>query len=375
MDDILAQLVNQRFGAPQGAADPAAAGGAPDPAALAAAAAAQQGGAPQGAEGAPPAPPKASAEPTQQEKGAAKVAPKEAEGEPSFEFIELDDGEGGKRQMTTAQIKSTLDRYSQLNHRWQNEVAPMKPVMEVMKQLMGAAKANGHDAKPDELAELVQAAVRAYVSNPQMGGDSKKADAKPEDGGAKAPMGDADDDVLSEWEKTNAVKLPPGYKEQLGSLKGMQATMQQMMQMMQQLAQGKNVGENALAEAGQQQQVAHKAQMSAAQMAVKTNVQTAMQGAGLKPEDLRDFQAFAQARGYSPEDFIDPELTATVVQDFSANRQAPEIARLREMQQRRQAFTGNVAGAPGGAAPAAPAAADPMLAQLITGAMGQRNMG
>jgi hypothetical protein len=304
------------------------------------------------------------------------VAPKEAEGEPSFEFIEIDDGEGGTRQLTKSQIKSTLDRYSQLNHRWQTEAGPMKPVMEVMKQLMGTAKANGHDAKPEEMAELVQAAVRAYVSNPQMGGDSKKADEAPAgEGAAKAPMGDLDDNALSEWEKKNAVALPPGYKEQLSSLKGMQATMQQMMQMMQQLAQGKNVGEKALAAAGEQQQVARKAQMSAAKQTVMTNVQRAMQAANLKPEDLRDFQTFAQARGYSPEDFIDPELTSTVVQDFSANRQAPEIARLRQMQERRQAFTGNVAGAPGGAASAAAAPADPMLAQLIQGALGSRNMG
>jgi hypothetical protein len=109
-------------------------------------------------------------------------------------------------------------------------------------------------------------------------------------------------------------------------------------------------------------------------MAVMNNIKSAMQGAQMTPADIQDFQAFSMARGYSPEDFIDPELAQTVVSDFAANRQAPEIGRLREIAQRRQAFTGSVGGAPGGAGAPSQAPADPMFAGMLSSAMGNRNM-
>lgn len=371
--DLLNSIVNQKLGVPpQAAAAPGAAPGVDPAAAMAAMAAAQGGGAP----AAPQAPPKASDTPTNQEKGAAKVAPTEAGSEPSYNFVEIDDGDGGKRQLTTDQIKGTMDRYSALNHRWQSEVAPMKPVLEVAKQLMAAAKANGHEPKGDDLAKLMEAAVRAYIKNPQMGGGKKGSDADGDEGKAAMSPPDGDgDDVLSAWEKENAVKLPPGYKEQGAAVKGLSSKLDQVMQLLTQAVQGGGTVQQAQQQAQQHQQAAKGAQMSAAKQAVLTNIQSAMQSKGLKPEDAADFQTFAQARGYSPEDFIDPEMTATVVNDFAANRQAPEIARLRDIAARRQAFTGAVEGAPGGAAAAPAGSADPMLAKMLGSALSQRGMG
>lgn len=381
-DQMLQALIAQQLGAAPEGAPGAAPGGAPagvpPEAAAALAAAAAQGGAPAGAEAPPQAPPQASKSPTQQEQGAAKIAPKDSGEEPSFEFVSIDDGEGGKRDLTHSQIAGTMTRYRDLNHKWQTEVAPMKPVLDVVKQIVASAKEKGYDAKGEEVAELITAAVRAYTSNPQMGGDSKggsKEAAQPAEGKAQAPMGEPDDDGLTAWEKENAVKLPPGYKEQLGAVKGLGAKMDQIMQMLQQAAGAGGAAGQAMTAAGEQTKLAQTAQMSAAKQAVTTNIQQAMTANKMTPADLKDFQAFAMARGYSPEDFIDPELTQTVVTDFAANRQAPEIGRLRDIAQRRQAFTGAVDGAPGGAmAPAAPPA-DPMLAQLVSGAMASRNMG
>ena len=66
----------------------------------------------------------------------------------------------------------------------------------------------------------------------------------------------------------------------------------------------------------------------------------------LPDESEQEFMQFAYSRGYTVEDFIDPELTMTVAQDFKANQDAPELERLRGITQKRQAFTGNSSGTP-----------------------------
>ena len=50
---------------------------------------------------------------------------------------------------------------------------------------------------------------------------------------------------------------------------------------------------------------------------------------------------FAAERGYTMEDFADPQLTIKVMTDYKNNKSSPEMARL-EIMGKRQAFTGSV---------------------------------
>ncbi|CAB4158407.1 hypothetical protein UFOVP708_2 [uncultured Caudovirales phage] len=353
-DAILAQLAASKLG-------PAAGQPAPEPQA-------------------PPAPPTASKQPTQQEAAVAKVAPKEAGKEAPIEFVEIDDGSGGKRQLTHAQINGTLNRYRDLNHKWQNEVAPVSPVLAVVQKMMASAKASGHDPKGEEMAELIEAAVRAYVANPKMGNGApvQEPNGAPTKGAKPGITADDEDDdgSLDRWEKENAVKLPPRYKEQLQASRQMGNQVQQILQLLQG-AGGPAAHVNGMAQRVDQQLAqAQGLQGEATKQNILNNVKGAMMAAGLTPQDAQDFQAFSMARGYGPEDFIDPELAKTVANDFKANRDAPEIGRLREIAKRRQAFTGSVDGAPGGAAgvPAAAGSSDQMMNSIVSGAMAGRGL-
>lgn len=366
--NLIEQLAAQRLGPAQQQEAPPQ-GGPVDPAA--AMAAMQQAQAQQ-----QPPQPKASQTPTQQEKAVAKVAPKDAGSEASIQFVELDDGAGNKRQLTHEQIKGTLDRYRDLNHKWQTDIAPIRPVLDVVKEMMAAAKAGGNDPKSEEMAELVRAAVKAYIASPVMGKGAPDQKPQQEGSGAKPPIASADEDGdLERWEKENAVKLPPGYKQQISQGKDLQGQISQILELLKGAQGPANTVASAAQGVEQQFQQAQGIGAQAAKQTIINNVRAAMMGAQLTPQDAPDFQAFSMARGYSPEDFIDAELTQTVVQDFKANRQAPEIQRLREVAQRRQAFTGSVDGAPGGGrmAPAA-GAADPMFDAITSTGMNARGI-
>lgn len=370
--DLVAQLATQRLG--------------PDPAAAAAAAAAAQGGAP-GAQ--PPqqsqlpvSPPKADPSPTEMEKAQAKLAPNAADAqaaEQAVRFLKVGDGE-----YTEDQIKGTLGRYRDLNYKWQTEVAPNKPVLEVVRQLTDAARKAGHDPKGEEVAALIQAAVQAYVKNPTMGNKGGADDSgNGGDGKPKAPMSGNDDgseSAFSEWEKENAVKLPPGFRDMAKGNKELRSQMGMMVQLMRQLVQGGAAdAQQAQAQAGQAVATAQQAQAQSIARMIGTNLEGAFTQAGLTADDQAraDFRLFAAQRGYDLGDFMDPQLALTVVNDYKANKDAPEINRLREIARKRAAFTGNVEGAPGSGgagAGAAAAPADPMLASMIGNAMQKRGM-
>jgi hypothetical protein len=190
--------------------------------------------------------------------------------------------------------------------------------------------------------------------------------------------GDGDeDDQYAKWEKENAVKLPPGLRETAAQTKAMSDQIAQMMGMFQQLIQGGAAGQTATAQAEQQVQQAQAMQGDAVTRMITTNLNQAFANAGLdvaSPQSRADFQMFAAQRGYDFPDFVDPAMTATVVADYKASKDAPEMTRLREIMSRRQAFTGSAEGAPGaGGAPGAPAG-DPMLTSLISNAMSKRGM-
>jgi hypothetical protein len=81
---------------------------------------------------------------------------------------------------------------------------------------------------------------------------------------------------------------------------------------------------------------------------IGNNLDRAQQQLQLPTEAANDFMMFAQQRGYNLEDFADPQLALMVMQDFSNNRNSPEMERMRQINQRRTAFTSDAGGAPMG---------------------------
>jgi hypothetical protein len=83
---------------------------------------------------------------------------------------------------------------------------------------------------------------------------------------------------------------------------------------------------------------------------------------------------FAAERGYTMEDFVDPNLTIKVMQDFRNSMDSPEMERMRGIAQRRQAFTGSLGATPSaGEAPAEDASAA-TFDRLVNRGMNRMNM-
>jgi hypothetical protein len=276
--------------------------------------------------------------------------------------------DGQERVLTPEQIAQTTKRYADLNYKHQTEIAPIKPAVDILNQIMAQAKADGMDLTGDQLAGFLTQTLldQANTHNPQFGDGSLndqmaipgtdslgRSDTYLE---KSAPPNPTDMEAqLAEWEQENAVTLPPMYKN-------MAAQMGQMQQQNQQLQQGMNElmqQIQGVTQAAQGQ--VEGASMDAAnaqRMTIANNLNTAQQKHGLPDDAGEDFLMFAGERGYGIEDFIDPQLTDMVVQDFASVRSTPEMERLRQINQKRQAFTGITS--PGAAGNnAAPAQADP----------------
>lgn len=332
---------------------------------------------------APPAKPKASEKPTDMEKAASKLEPKDSgsvSDEESIRMVKI-----GDREFAESQIKGMYERYTKLNHQWQTEVAPNKASLAVINNLVKMAKDSGHDVKPDEVAALIDAAVKAYVKNPTMGGDDKKAGKIGADEGKQAMsgkvntnLGDNDDEMeesFSSWEKENAVSLPPGFKDVYKANKSMEQKMQAMLDVVQQLITGQSADGNAVATGAEALKKANQLSSNAATSMIRNNLNQAFSSSQIPSDDATkaDFRMFAMQRGYDFPDFMDPELTATVVADYKANKDAPEIERLRGVMKKRQAFSGLDTSTPGaGGGASAQAGADPMLSGLVDKAMAGR---
>lgn len=239
-----------------------------------------------------------------------------------------------ERELNPNQIASTFERYASLNHAHQTEVAPMRPVLALAKAIQAEAAKNGANIGGEEIAQLMAAATKAMIHNPQMGQQVAQ----------EHPV-DQWETELGQWENENAVSLPPKYKDAMRQMTGMQDQMNKMQEILAQVA-GKahEVGTNAKNELNN----ARDAQISAIKATIGTNLARAQQQFGMPDEAENDFMQFAMARGYTLEDFIDPRLTATVVQDFKNNMNSPEMERLRALAAKRQAFTGSMPGAPSG---------------------------
>lgn len=323
-----------------------------------------------------PQSPKADPAPTNMEKAQAKVAPTDQAKEDAavINFVKV-----GDREYTSQQIEGTMNRYRDLNFRWQQN----KPIVDVVERMLEVSKKAGYDAKPEEVAQLIEAATQAYLKDPQLG---SKAKPTTQQGGPKPAMSDdADgegedgagdiDAVYDKWQKENAVSLPPGFKETVTSTKQMAQKMDQMMSMFQQILQGGMAGQQATQQAQQQVQQAQSMKADAVTTMIANNLGKAFQQAGLPadPESRAAFRAFAASRGYDFPDFMDAGLTATVVGDYKANLNAPEMQRLREIAQKRQAFTGITGATPTGGAPAAQGG-DATLNAMISSAMQSKGM-
>lgn len=337
---IVSALVNNKMGAPQGAAP-------------------QQPGA-QPAPQAPAKPPEAP--PTDQEKAAQQGAPQTEGDKSQAEAIayEIQFGENDTRKLSPDQIAQTFNRYRDLNY----QHAQMKPATDVIQAIM-----RKYNAGPQEVAQAILNMERAYQKNPPQGPDNNPKQQAPN--ARQNPGMQSNEDVdaaLKKWEEENAATLPPGYKENMAAMQQMQQQNGQLMQMMQALLAGQKGVTDAARGAHQQNQQDRSQQM---QMAIANNLNAAQAKTGLSDDDAGPFQVFYAERGYTTEDFVDPSLAMKVMLDYKNSKGSPEMERLQALHQRRQAFTGSIGSTPTGGAPAdSPAGSDPHLERLINKRMG-----
>lgn len=318
---ILQALVESQMGAPPGA-PPAA-----NPAAAAAAAAPMQPAQP------PPPDPAAmrADKDTAADKAATALAPKDESKAMSADAVIYEVPFGDQtRKLTPQQIAATFERYRDLNY----EHSQLKPVIELVKQ---------KNLSAEQLAKLIEGEAT-------MGADAGKADAKQ---AAKSNDPDPADDDLSKWERENAAALPPGYRKLLESTTGSTKQMEQVMQLLQQLV----AGTAGVADAAKQNHAqTQQTRIEAIRRSIGVNLDRAQQQLQLPSDAANDFMTFAMERGYTVEDFVDPQLTVSVMTDFRNAMQSPEMERLRGIAQRRQAYTGTLGqGASAGGPAAGPA--------------------
>lgn len=277
-------------------------------------------------------PPQPETPPTATEKVMEANAPNtEGDNQTMEAYIDVPFGEGDLRRMSQTQIAGMATRYKDLNHK--NAMnKPLEPAMNLVKQIMDQARANGHEATGDDVAQFLHAAANAYVKNPQMGGNQDPTPDRPDDG-----LGAEMDAEIARWEAENAVTLPPMYRQGFKLIQSLTAENAQMRDAMQSmLQQSQQITADAT---GLVEQSAQKSD-DAAKLMAANNLNAAQSKYQLPDEAEKDFFTFAFERGYAVEDFVDAGLVDKIMADFSANRQGPEMERLRTMASRREAFTG-----------------------------------
>lgn len=284
-------------------------------------------------------------------------------------FIEVDMGDGQRKTMSASQIAGMSNRYKDLNHKNATRYKPMEPALQLIENVMANAKQAGHDVSGDDMAQFLQASIEAYTKNPTMGDQRDPTPDRPDGNNAMSEV----EAEMSQWENDNAIKLPPLYKQSLQLVQQLQGENNQMREMMQQLvsqAQGVNQ------EAGQAVQNASSRADQAYRQQAANNLNQMQAQLKLPDEAQEDFFNFAYGRGYTEADFIDPELTMKIGQDFAANQNQPEMDRLRALNEKRQAFTGAVNPMPsGGGAAAAEASPDQqMMDAMAATAMQKRGL-
>ena len=310
---------------------------------LIAQAAAQQLGVSPPAAMAPQAPPASTSpqemQPTPQEMAAKGVSPSTEGDKQSADAAQIMRIKFGDqdRELSEAQVKGTFDRYSALNFKHQN----LKPVVDLAEKMLQAAQQKNPNASAKDLAKFMTAAAKSQTHNPQMG----KGSQNPEDA-ARAQIATSSGDVdkmMKQWEDDNAVSLPPRFRETMDGMAEMKAQNAELRGMLQQVIQG----QQGVTDSTQKQlDQSDMREGNVMQQRIGNNLQQAQSALNLPDEAEQEFMQFAYSRGYTVEDFIDPELTMMIAKDFKQNQEAPELDRLRGITEKRQAFTGNASGAP-----------------------------
>lgn len=252
-------------------------------------------------------------------------------------IYEVDFGDGNNRKLTPQQIKSTFERYSAMNYK----NAQYKPVMDVVEQYMRA----NPNMTSKQVAETLVNLQKAGEPNPVMGNtDGEKSGDYSKTAALKGGDMDA---MLSKWEEDNAASLPPGYKEMMLSQGQGMAQMQQQLAQTQQMLQAVLAQSSGVADAAKQgMQGAQSQQINAMRQSISNNIDKVQTALGLPDDKANDFMVFAAERGFTMEDFVDPQLTIKVMTDFKNNMDSPEMERMRAIAQRRQAYTGSMGSTP-----------------------------
>jgi len=289
---------------------------------------------------------------------AAEAGSPETEGDKSAKDPVVYDIQMGEqtRKMTPEQIAQTLQKYAQLNYKQ----TQFKPVIDTIGQYM----ATNPGVTPQQIAEGMKQFLAQSSGQKTMGDDGQpnragEPQGKPAEGQRSA---EEISKALDKWEEENAASLPPGYREMLMGQNGgdQLAQLQTQLQQMQRMLQGVLASSAGTADAARQgMQQAQGQQAQAIKRQIATNLDRVQQHLGLPDEKANDFMVFAAERGYTLEDFIDPQVTIRVMTDFKNAMDSPEMERLRSIAQRRQAFTGAAGGTPSGQGAAAAAAAQP----------------
>lgn len=230
---------------------------------------------------------------------------------------------GEERELTDDQIASTFERYANLNYKH----AQYKPALDLVEQL---SQKSGADP-----ATVTQFLVQALSK----GGAQQQAPTKQQQ---QAPDED-EDAALAKWEQENAASLPPGFRDMRKGIKSVAESQAQLMAMLTEVMQSSKGVADAAKVA---QQDARQQTITSIKRTIGTNLSAAQQKLGLPNEAAKDFMMFAAERGFSMEDFIDPQLTLKVATDFKNAMNTPDFERLKQVAARRQAFTGSIGTAP-----------------------------
>lgn len=328
---------------------------------------------------APEAPaPEAASTPTDNREATEKAAAPQTEGdkitEPAAEPVSNEELSAmykikvgdQERELTDKQIAGTFERYRDLNFKH----SQMKPVIDTVSQLM---ERTGIDA--EMMNQEIIAALKAKQHNPTMGQQSNDTNTTQQGEKGQAPNELLSGDMLAQYEEQNAVQLPPMYRELVDSKNATDSKLANIEQMMQRvLAQAQGVADAARQSGAQQAQT----QGQLMQQRISNNIdQAAQRHLGSTATDAADdFMAFIYERGYTTDDFVDPALADRAMGDFANMRNQPEMERLRQAAQRRQAYSfngtmGNTAGQ-GAAEAAAPSAPQTPFDQMADAAMTKR---
>jgi len=275
----------------------------------------------------------------------------------AIEMLKVNFGENDTRHLTESQIAGTFKRYGDLNKKH----ADNKPILDFASQIQEGMKAQGMEANPSQIVDFLTAASAAFSKNPVTDGSDNTFNegGQPnrqnipidiQKGAQQQALTDDFVDSLTKWEDQNGVSLPPGYKDAATNMESLKSQNAKLMQAVEQLMSGQQKTGDL---AQQQLQQADQANIGAFQQMAANNLNKAQATHGLPDEMEEPFMEFAYQRGYTMEDFVDPQLTNSVVGDFKAASQGGELERLQDMAKRRQAYTGTIDGTPSSGGPSA----------------------